>query len=53
MGEAARRALSRATNAVRRYGWLSFWSQLALSVVGGVILLFSVAFTSQVRRCPS
>ncbi|PNW77861.1 hypothetical protein CHLRE_10g454734v5 [Chlamydomonas reinhardtii] len=47
MGEAARRALSRATSAVRRYGWLSFWAQLTLSVVGGVILLFSVAFTSQ------
>ncbi|EFJ52038.1 hypothetical protein VOLCADRAFT_87168 [Volvox carteri f. nagariensis] len=47
MGEAARRALSRATGAVRRYGWLSFWAQLTLSVVGGVILLFSVAFTSQ------
>ena len=48
MGDAARKALSRATNAVRRYGWLSFWAQLTLSVVGGVILLFSVAFTSQV-----
>ncbi|GLC33477.1 hypothetical protein PLESTB_000079100 [Pleodorina starrii] len=47
MGEAARRALWRATGAVRRYGWLSFWAQLTLSVVGGVILLFSVAFTSQ------
>ncbi len=52
MGEAARKALARATNAVRRYGWLSFWAQLTLSVVGGVILLFSVAFTSQVRDLP-
>lgn len=47
LGEAARKALTRATAAVRRYGWLSFWAQLSLSVVSGVILLFSVAFTSQ------
>jgi hypothetical protein len=32
-----------------RYGWIGFWVQLTLSVVSGVILLFSVAFTSQVR----
>lgn len=47
MGEAARKALTRATTAVKRYGWISFWVQLTLSVVSGVILLFSVAFTSQ------
>lgn len=47
MGEAARKALSRATTAVKRYGWISFWVQLTLSVVSAVILLFSVAFTSQ------
>jgi hypothetical protein len=35
---------------MRRYGWLAFWIQLTLSIVSGVILLFSVAFTSQVRR---
>ena len=34
---------------MRRYGWISFWVQLTLSVVSAVILLFSVAFTSQVR----
>ncbi|KAI8464722.1 MAG: hypothetical protein J3K34DRAFT_388344 [Monoraphidium minutum] len=34
---------------MRRYGWLAFWTQLTLSVVSGIILLFSVAFTSQVR----
>jgi len=33
---------------VQRYGWISFWVQLSLSVVSAVILLFSVAFTSQV-----
>ncbi|KAI8466825.1 MAG: hypothetical protein J3K34DRAFT_432413 [Monoraphidium minutum] len=32
---------------MRRFGWLAFWIQLTLSVVSGVILLFSVAFTSQ------
>lgn len=47
MAEAARRALRRATRAINRYGWLSFWVMLVASVVSGVILLFSVAFTSQ------
>ena len=47
MGEAARKALGRATRAMSRYGWISFWVQLTLSVVSAVILLFSVAFTSQ------
>jgi hypothetical protein len=50
MGDAARKALSRATRSIKRYGWFSFWVQLSLSVVSGVILLFSVAFTAQVRR---
>lgn len=49
MGEAARKALARATTAIKRYGWIGFWVQLTLSVVSAVILLFSVAFTSQVR----
>ena len=49
MGETARRALANATQATKRYGWISFWVQLTLSVVSAVILLFSVAFTSQVR----
>lgn len=48
LGEAARQSLAKATNAMRRYGWMGFWIQLTLSVVSGVILLFSVAFTSQV-----
>ena len=47
LGEAARKALARATRAMTRYGWISFWTQLTLSVVSAVILLFSVAFTSQ------
>jgi hypothetical protein len=33
---------------MRRYGWLAFWIQLSLSVISGVILLFSVAFTASV-----
>uniref|UniRef100_A0A383VTA3 Uncharacterized protein n=1 Tax=Tetradesmus obliquus TaxID=3088 RepID=A0A383VTA3_TETOB len=47
LGEAARSSLSKATQAMSRYGWIGFWVQLTLSVVSGVILLFSVAFTSQ------
>lgn len=47
ISEGARRALQRATGAVKRYGWISFWIQLSLSIVSGIILLFSVAFTSQ------
>eukprot|EP00878_Enallax_costatus_P015585 GHUV01016325.1.p1 GENE.GHUV01016325.1~~GHUV01016325.1.p1 ORF type:complete len:235 (+),score=30.82 GHUV01016325.1:198-902(+) len=46
--EAARQSLAKATRAMSRYGWIGFWIQLTLSVVSGVILLFSVAFTSQV-----
>lgn len=49
MGEAARKALQRATQAVTRYGWMSFWVQLTMSVVSGLVLLFSVAMTSPVR----
>ena len=46
LSEPAKAALARAARAMRRYGWLAFWSQLTMSVVSGVILLFSVAFTS-------
>jgi hypothetical protein len=49
MPDAAVKSLARATRAINRFGWFSFWTQLALSVVSGVILLFSVAFTSQVQ----
>ena len=48
INEAARKALSKAAGACRRVGWFSFWTQLTLSVVSAVILLFSVAFTAQV-----
>jgi len=49
VSEAAKKALARAANAMRRVGWFSFWSQLTLSVVSAGILLFSAAFTSQAR----
>ncbi|KAK9790729.1 hypothetical protein WJX73_000393 [Symbiochloris irregularis] len=42
----AKRSLERTADACRRIGWISFWSQLSLSVVSAGILLFSVAFTS-------
>lgn len=45
----AKRALNCAANSTRQIGWFSFWTQLALSIVSAVILLFSVAFTSQVE----
>jgi len=48
LGEAARASLAKATSSMKRYGWIGFWVQLTLSVVSAVILLFSVAFTSQV-----
>eukprot|EP00201_Polytomella_parva_P013318 CAMPEP_0175055012 /NCGR_PEP_ID=MMETSP0052_2-20121109/9834_1 /TAXON_ID=51329 ORGANISM="Polytomella parva, Strain SAG 63-3" /NCGR_SAMPLE_ID=MMETSP0052_2 /ASSEMBLY_ACC=CAM_ASM_000194 /LENGTH=178 /DNA_ID=CAMNT_0016319791 /DNA_START=271 /DNA_END=806 /DNA_ORIENTATION=+ len=41
------RALARAVPALRRYGWFGFWFQLILSTVSGVVLLFSVGFTSK------
>lgn len=49
VSDVARRALEAAANSTGQTGWFSFWLQLALSIVSAVILLFSVAFTSQVR----
>eukprot|EP00887_Chlorella_sp_A99_P005182 scaffold1.g5182.t1 len=49
VSEVARQNLERAANACRRYGWLSFWVQLVLTTIATVILLFSMAFTSQAR----
>lgn len=46
ISEPARKNLANAAAACRRFGWLSFWTQLVLSVVSAIILLFSVAFTS-------
>ncbi len=54
VSEVARQNLKKAANACRRYGWISFWVQLVLNSVAAVVLLFSLAFTSQVRlgsRC--
>lgn len=47
VSEVARQNLKRAANACRRYGWLSFWVQLVMTTIATVILLFSMAFTSQ------
>lgn len=44
--ETARASLTRATDALRRWGWFSFWSQLVLGVVSAAALLLSAAFTS-------
>ena len=49
VSDVARRALEAAANSTGQTGWFSFWLQLALSIVSAVILLFSVAFTSQVN----
>lgn len=49
VSEAAKKALGRAAKACRQIGWFSFWTQLSLSIVSAGILLFSVAFTSQVH----
>lgn len=53
ISEPARKNLTNAAAACRRFGWLSFWTQLVLSVVSAIILLFSVAFTSMVSECMS
>lgn len=50
VSEVARQNLKKAANSCRRYGWISFWVQLVLNSVAAVVLLFSLAFTSQVRQ---
>ncbi|GAB4818099.1 hypothetical protein N2152v2_005145 [Parachlorella kessleri] len=47
VSEVARENLKKAANACRRYGWISFWTQLVLTTIAAVILLFSMAFTAQ------
>ena len=51
VSEAAKKSLGRAAKSCRQIGWFSFWTQLSLSIVSAGILLFSVAFTSQVHAC--
>lgn len=48
VSEVARENLKKAATACRRYGWISFWTQLVLTTIAAVILLFSMAFTAQV-----
>ena len=47
-GEPAKRNLLTAADSTRRFGWLSFWSQLTLSVVSCILFAFSVAFAPTV-----
>ena len=47
--EAAKDNMKRTIFALRRAGFINFWSQIILSCVSGVVLLFSVAFTPQAR----
>lgn len=49
LSPSATKQLSRVTRALRTYGWLGFWSQLALVLVSKVVLLFSFAYTAQVQ----
>ena len=49
IAEPAKKNLQAAASAARRFGWISFWSQLSLSVVSTFILIFSVSFSSTVR----
>eukprot|EP00210_Caulerpa_lentillifera_P007534 g7197.t1 len=44
---AAAKQLSKANRVLRSYGWFGFWTQLALGITSGVVLLFSIAYTVQ------
>eukprot|EP00898_Chlorokybus_atmophyticus_P004033 jgi/Chlat1/4630/Chrsp3S05589 len=45
--EAVARRVGKAAQAFNKLGYLSFWSQLVLSVVSAVVLVFSIAFGTQ------
>ena len=45
--DVARQNLESAWSLCKQYGWVSFWFQLVLTVIAGVVILFSMAFTSQ------
>lgn len=45
--DVARQNLESAWSVCKRYGWISFWFQLILTIVSAVVILFSMAFTSQ------
>jgi len=44
--DAAQKKMAHASKQFRKLGYFGFWSQLVLSVVSAVILVFSVAFTT-------
>lgn len=45
--DVARQNLESAWSLCKQYGWISFWFQLVLTIVAAVVVLFSMAFTSQ------
>eukprot|EP01025_Chloroclados_australasicus_P055261 TRINITY_DN6642_c0_g1_i4.p4 TRINITY_DN6642_c0_g1~~TRINITY_DN6642_c0_g1_i4.p4 ORF type:complete len:141 (-),score=2.56 TRINITY_DN6642_c0_g1_i4:574-996(-) len=45
LDERARKSLMRAARAMRQSSWISFWSQLGLSIVSSLVFLFSLGFT--------
>ena len=45
--DVARQNLESAWSVCKQYGWISFWFQLVLTIVAAVVVLFSMAFTSQ------
>lgn len=49
LSEQQRRSMLLSSVSLSRWGWVSFWAQLALSITSAVILLFSMGFTSAVR----
>lgn len=45
-------ALVKSAGALRSVSFVSFWLQLALSIVSAAVLLFSVAISGALRRAP-
>ena len=50
LGESGRTNLRRAAQNLKSLGWMSFWAQLALTLVSIVITIFSVAFTREASQ---
>ncbi|CAG9465856.1 unnamed protein product [Pedinophyceae sp. YPF-701] len=47
IGQSGKTNIRRAALAIRRFGYVSFWAQLGLSLVSAIVLLFSVAFSRE------
>jgi hypothetical protein len=50
--ELARQNLKKAAAVCQRLGWVGFWSQLTLTTVAAIIVLFSMAFTATAAGPP-